>query len=220
MSKQANHTNNYTAAINKQNRDYVKRIKSDQKIFEKFVQTIPTFPGWVGEWKNDVTEIYGERIDTPSYVLTWAANHMKMEFYPGGDGTTSFEVEGKGWLNFDRTGVESSFYWKAWDHKGAETPDMREVINEQCKRVADRREYYKSAINIPQIGFTTSPAGKLALIEDLKRNGRRNFMPSGFGTGYTISTSTKRLWNASRATPELETFIGISPLFVSTFDAD
>lgn len=207
-----------TMSINKQNRDYVKRVKADQKELEKFVPTIPVFPGWVGAWKPDVTELYGERIETPSYVLTWAENHMRMEFRAGGDGTTSFEVAGKGWLTFDRRGVESSFYWKAWDYKGAETPDIGAVMIATCERIKQRREYYTSAISIPQIGHTVSPAGKVALIEEIRKIGFRNFMPSGFGTGYTISTKQVRFSN--RAKPELEAFIGITPLYVSTFDAD
>ena len=204
----------------KRDREDAKRIAKDMRELEKFVPTIPLWQGWEGRWEAD--EWYTARdshgVDVKQFVLEWPANHMKMKFRMGGDGTTSFEVAGKGWLTFDRRGVESSFYWKAWDYKNAPKVVIEEVMREQCKRIADRRAYYTSAITVPQIGFTVSPDGKTALIEDIRKIGFRNFMPSGFGTGYTISTKQVRYSN--RAKPELEEFIGMSPLYVSTFDAD
>lgn len=204
--------------IDKYVKDFIKMSAKQAKELEKFVPTIPNWDGWSGSWKDDNTFCGGQNIPVRSWVLICEAHNFKMEFRAGGDGTTSFEVDGKGWLTFDRTGVESSFYWKKWDYPGAEEVNIELVIKEQVKRVIDRREYYKSAIQVPQIGFTVSPEGKVALINDIKRKGFRNFMPSGFGTGYIISVKPVRF--STRAKPELEEFIGVSPLYVGTFDAD
>lgn len=207
-----------TKTMDKYASEYIKTAAKQNKALEKFVPTLPKWDGWVGSWKEEVTHYAGQNVTTRSWMLVCYADHVKLEFRAGGDGTTSFEVEGKGWLTFDRRGVESSFYWQKWDYPGAEEVIIENVMREQVKRVADRREYYKSAIVVPQIGFTVSPEGKVALIADIKKIGFRNFMPSGFGTGYTISTKHVRFSN--RAKPELEEFIGVSPLYVSTFDAD
>ena len=201
---------------------YVKKFLADAakqaKELERIVPKIPKMDGFVGRWVEEKHWYGGENRTSKSYVLENTDMQIKFVFKPGGDGSTSFLVEGRGWLSFDRTGVESSFYWKPWDYKGAPKVNLSEVLTEQLVRIAGRRVYYVSAIKIPQIGHTVSPDSLPKLREQLKKNTHYSFMPSGFGTGYRVST--RRLQFGKRASAELEKFMDVGPLYVETFDAD
>lgn len=185
------------------------KVKDYTQSLEAFVKRLPAFEGFTGTWYDD-----------KDYVLNNAAGDIRFEFHPGGDGTTSFKAQDGNWLTFDRRGVDSSFYWRAFDYKGAGMPDIKEVIAEQLTRIATSREFQKFALKIPQIGHSISPVGLERLKEEFRKNdtASRSFHPAGFGTGYTVSRTRSRF--ATRATKALEDFIGVSPLYVSTFDAD
>lgn len=198
-------------------KQYLAQAAKDQKELQHLVPKIPKLNGFIGEWKEEHYWFDGKNRLIKKYVLSNMKDEITFTFNPGGDGSTSFNTE-RGWRSFDRTGVESSFYWKPWDYKGAEPVDLNEVLKDQLERIAKQRDYFKTAIKIPEIGFTISPDGLAKLKGDLKRIGYRRFMPSGFGTGYTISIKKLRFGN--RVSKELEEFIGISPLYVETFDAD
>lgn len=160
-----------------------------------------------------------------TFVLT-KPNDTKIIFDQSGSGHTEFTKEGSGeaWLSFDRVGVSDSFYWT--EFSGKVKKGLSSIIPEQLKRVAESREYYKTAIKLPGIPFTVSPER----LEELKTimsnpNGHRAFSPSGFGTGYILMRKPRApryLGDSSspRANPELEALLGVEPIYVDKFDAD
>jgi hypothetical protein len=203
-----NGNDNYT-------RRYLVQAAKGLKVLQRFIPEIPKLDGFSGDWKEEHYWYSGEKRINQKYVLSNETAEIKLTFNPGGDGSTSFKVAGGGWRTFDRIGVSASFYWKSFDRKGAPKVDLNEVFKQQLERIAKHREYSKTAITIPQIGHTVSPDGLKRLKEEFKTKGWHSFHPSGFGTGYTVSV--KKLRYGERATKELETFIGIAPLYVEKF---
>jgi hypothetical protein len=175
--------------------------------------TVPQ--GFTGAFKEEP----GWGRDAPNRMTFVLENHqdVKIVFDDYGGGHTSFKTP-RGWLSFDRRGVEDSFYHRPL-FKGDKKRDLNELVTEQLERVRDRQAYYAAAVPIPGIPFTVAPDGVEGLKERLKK-GSLTFTPSGFGTGYVVSKRPQRGQQSKRATSELETFLGSSPLFVSTFDAD
>ena len=205
--------------VDKYTKQYLAEEVKNVKRLTKFVKTIPAIAGWVGEWKDE-TFWYGQQNHpTKRYQLINEELKIKMTFRPGGDGTTEYWLEKqKFWASFDRRGVESSFYYvPLWETD--KVPPVTEIVARQVERVLERRRYHESSIAIPEIGFTISPEHLPKLKEELKKNGYRSFMPSGFGTGKTVSVKRSK-YNCKRATQALEDFMGMSPLYVSSFDAD
>lgn len=140
-----------------------------------------------------------------------------------GSGHTSFSVGG-GWRSFDRTGVEDSFHHVDYNGRKLDKYGLNALVNEQLKRIANRREYYKTAVTIPGLpgGYTIAPEGVVDLKNRLQQFGHISFTPPGFGTGYCVTK--KPQWGLqfgeTRAKPELEAFLGHKPLFVHTLDCD
>jgi hypothetical protein len=198
--------------------EYVKQHEKQIKELEQFVPNIPALDGFTSDWVED-TYFYGGNQKSKNFVMTNDAESIKFTFRPGGDGTTEFKNEDH-WLSFDRRGVDSSFYWKPFDYEKAEQIDIRVVLELQLKRVAERREYSKTAISIPDVGYTTSPEGLVRLKQHLKTKGWVSFYPSGFGTGYVVTRKTPRQFGVRRAKPELEKFFEMSPLYVESVDCD
>lgn len=194
----------------------VKERTKHFKELEKFVKTIVPPSGFTATWIED--DFYRDP-NYKNYVLTNEDAKIKFTFRPGGSGSTSFFVYGRGWLTFDRHGVEDSFYYlPLW--KGDKRPPVSEMLSEQLTRIEERRKYYTNAIIIPEIGHSVSPEGLAKMKEAFKKSktAYQSFYPSGFGTGYVVSRKPGSF--AKRAVKELEDFIGIAPLYVSTFDAD
>lgn len=199
-------------------KQYLKELARQIKELRKFVPTLPALPGFVGKWEDDSSWFDGEQRKAERYVLVNEKDSIEFHFEMGGSGSTKFKVADGSTRTFDRRGVESSFYWKAFDYKGAETPVMSEVFTAQLARIAKSREFFKSSVTIPQIGFAVSPDGLDKLKQTLKGKGHQTFTPSGFGTGYILSG--KPLRHGTRATPALEKFVGISPIYVQSMDCD
>jgi hypothetical protein len=152
-------------------KQYLVQAAKDLKELQRLVPKIPKLDGFIGEWQEDENYWYaGENRLNQKYVLSNLKDEIKFTFNPGGDGTTSFKVK-DGWRTFDRIGVESSFYWKHFNYKGAPKVYLNEVLNEQLERIAKSREYSKTAITIPQIGFSVSPDGLRRLKEAFKKKG-------------------------------------------------
>ena len=179
------------------------------KELERYVAKLKAPANYVGSWKEDHRGV-------KTYTLEDAANEVKFTFRPRGGGETQFNTA-KGWRTFDRTGVEDSFYWKVL-YKGDKPKPFDEILKEQLERIVKSREYATSAISIPGIPFTVSPEGLTKLKEDLKTKGSRSFMPSGFGTGYVLYT--RRVAHCRVAPKELVDFLGVGPIYITTFDAD
>jgi len=155
--------------------------------------------------------------DRPCFVMK--SEDEEIIFDLGGAGHTRFR-HCSVWKSFDRLGVSDSFYWR--DLTTGEPKLLAEIdaaVTEQLKKITDRRAFLSHAISLPGLGFSVSPEG----LDDLKktmarRNGSRTFMPSGFGIGKTLAR--RRIHDAERADPRLESMLGISPLYVESFDAD
>lgn len=179
--------------------------------FAKHVKAITTPDGFTAEMIEEtrfkpVMQVYVLKNDT-----------IEIKFDQSGCGHTRFKV-GEGWRTFDRLGVEDSFYHlPLWATH--EIPPLNDIVAEQFERIAKSLAYHKTAVQIPDIPFTTSPEAVGKLKDELKTKGVIRFTPSGFGTGYEVLRKP-RSYSCTRATAKLETFMGLSPLYVATFDAD
>jgi hypothetical protein len=99
---------------------------------------------------------------------------------------------------------------------GAQTNEsIREVIEE---RIPEARARIDRSESIPGIPFMVTPESKAQITAKLKKGEQHSFMPSGFGTGYVLHA--RRSPGAKAATKKTCDFFGVSPLWVSTFDAD
>lgn len=156
----------------------------------------------------------GER-SIQHYFLLQKLGDTELKFDQGGDGHTRFKTD-KGWLSFDRTGVESSF------HHGDVRADLNALVQAQLTRIEKRRAFLKLAIPIPSLPFVIAPDAVEGLKEKLKKTENLTFSPSGFGIGYMVTKKPARdgQQEHKRAGPELEKFLGQSPLYITKFDAD
>jgi hypothetical protein len=99
---------------------------------------------------------------------------------------------------------------------------LQSCLDEQLEKIITTREYHKSSILIPEIGFHVSPDRKKAIAKKLKGGGSERFMPSGFGTGYTLYGKHVRTsrFGAKVASAALKKFFDVKTLYVDKFDAD
>ena len=192
-----------------------------EKQFRKHVAQVKLPAGFTAEFK---TESWGQGSSSfVSYVITKQDDTI-ITFTQHGSGHTEFKTDKGTWLSFDRTGVEDSFYhYDTFSIRGREKKyDLNVLVQEQLERIEKRREYYRSAVSIPGIPFTVAPAGVEDLKKRLAKQGRISFHPSGFGTGYVISKRKPPgyQYGGKQASPELEKFLGCSPLYITTMDCD
>lgn len=141
--------------------------------------------------------------------------------YSLASGHVTFETSA-GRRTFDRYGVEDSFYIDNPAKMGGEG-DVIQQANEAIRRfveerVPEARAQLDRSERVPGIPFEVTPERKAAVTEALRGSGRYKFMPSGFGTGYTLTTKATRY--GAPAPRELEQFFGLAPLYVEKFDAD
>jgi hypothetical protein len=137
----------------------------------------------------------------------------KNEWGCAADGSTSFMTE-KGRRTFDRIGVESSFYLS-----GEDTPERAAgTIRDQWRMIEAARARSKTSIPVPVIGFSVQPETKAEITKRLLAGSSYSFRPSGFGTGYTIST--KRRWRGDKFAPEVAAFFGVETIWYSEDDCD
>ena len=182
--------------------------------------------GFVGDFEEDQWG-FGENATKYLKFVMLKPDDTKITFDQSGGGHTEFKVDSRGWLTFDRTGVGDSFRHLPYDfEKKRKFPSLNDIVKEQLERINKRREYYKTAVKIPGLktGHTVSPEGVPVLKDRLQKCGQVSFMPAGFGTGLTVTKKrpdamTLR-YGGARAPQELEEFLGHSPLWITTFDAD
>ena len=189
--------------------------KESKTQFVKRMKSIVVPPGFTAEF---TTEDWGWYKAEPMevFVLT-KPDDSELRFDQNGCGHTKFK-RGTGWMSFDRTGVEDSFYHHAMWKEDKHNYDVNQIVAEQLERIAKRRVYYETAVGIPGIPFTVAPEAVESLKQRLKKVGQISFTPSGFGTGYVISK--RRSSYAQPASQEMATFFGVSKLWVSTLDCD
>lgn len=167
---------------------------------------------------NGFTQVW----DVEEPAMSLISSDIIIIFHARGDGTTRYLVEKDGnqwWSDFNRIGVESSFYHQSlFDEK---LPDLNEIVAEQIDRARKRIEYNKTAIKIPGTKHSVAPGDVDKLKERLRKEGQMTFMPSGFGTGITITKRAPRnRWEGKRAPKDVEVWWGVEPLYIHTFDAD
>lgn len=190
--------------------------KLTDKQFTKHVSIVKVPEGFTSEMTT-VKSCWGPNEPT-ELVFVLKSDDVKIEFDQNGSGHTHFKT-GDGWLCFDRRGIEDSFYHLPLYEKDT-VKDINEIVAKQLVKIGERREYHKTAVKIPDVGYTTSPEGVEKLKAQMKKVGNVSFHPSGFGTGYRVTKKTLQRYGVRRAKPELETFFGVSPLWVESFDAD
>jgi hypothetical protein len=185
--------------------------------FQKRMKTIKVPDGFTAEFRTESWGFTPGKNTFLTYVLV-KSEDTKITFDQSGSGHTEYKV-GDSWRTFDRRGVEDSFYHVAlWKGDNA-AKDLNAIVAEQVKRIAERREYFKSAIPVPGLPFTVAPDGVEELKKRLQVMRSIHFTPSGFGIGYCVS-KLKGGWGVKRATPELEKFLGHTPLWITTMDCD
>jgi hypothetical protein len=209
--------------MDKYAKEWLAKEKKHQAKLNKL--KLPKMAGFVESTQKSSWSAYGVTFEYTNRVLTHEEFKVKFIFKTGGNGTTEYWYEPAGktgfWASFDRTGVEDSFYWTGWgkDAKPHTPAEMIETFKDHIERIKKQREYAKTAISVPQIGFTISPDRKEKDIAQLKAGKYVQFIPSGFGTGYTITRKPMYSYSKRAAKP-LEDFYGVSPLYISTMDCD
>lgn len=186
-------------------------------------------------FKREVTTEINRWNSKPYKVLVLASPSIKIEIYFTGnrkdfflaDGHVSFKADG-GWRSYDRYGVEDSFYIEnplQW--VGSRWEDGTDVIaraNETIKnfievKIPESLALIARSESVPGIPFSVTPERKAAITKALKSKQSNTFMPSGFGIGYTLWTRKIDSF-CERGSKEMEKFFGVSPIYISKFDAD
>lgn len=201
----------------REKQEAARRVKEEKELV-KFQPKFPTLDGFVGSWKTDAS--WDGKSKT--WVLSNPGLKVEFIFRTGGAGTCKFEVtqgDKTWWSSFDRIGVSDSFYWKTWDARSKLCPDLGANMADLLTQVEKTREFHKTSLTVPGIGFSVSPERKAGFPAEFKKHQQVRFHPSGFGTGHCFSI--KKFYSyAERATPAQEEFFGVSPLWHSTMDCD
>lgn len=220
----------YESSMMKQTVDRNKELKKRKKIIGPSMDEIAAgleTPAGFSRLDSEEGPYYEG--DSPFKVITLEGDGITIkvnlngsdEDYFIGDGHVSFESS-KGTRTFDRYGVEDSFYienppkWantnkKPVDIVGETNATIRDFID---RKVPEARARIDSKETVPGLGLLVGDSQKKALLS----KGTLSLTPSGFGTGYTFSTTPRRY--GKPATAEQKKFFGASELWVETFDCD
>jgi hypothetical protein len=178
--------------------------------------TIP--PGFTGVFEQ---QSFGHQYNELVFVLSNNAG-IEIRFDQSGCGHTRFKIDGRGWLTFDRLGVEDSFYHLPMWQGDTNKLSLNTIVEQQLARIEQNRLHELKAVTVPGIGFRVSPERADQLKIEIKERGHVTFMPSGFGTGYIVAKKPQQgcRFGEKRASQALETFLGHSPLYVCPMDCD
>jgi hypothetical protein len=139
------------------------------------------------------------------------SNHARAEWDKNlGSGHTRFKTE-KGWLTYDRIGVSDSFYIDIGD-------DINKKIAEQLEKIKVSLEKHKTTQAVPGLGFLLTPETIEKHKKTLSEGGVVSLAPSGFGTGYHLSTRQRP--GSHEGSSELAKFFGVDKIFMTEFDHD
>lgn len=161
------------------------------------------------------------------WVLELTTSDVKVSIDFSGDRTSFALANGHvsfkapdGWRSYDRYGVEDSFYISnpLMDREpGDPIAQTNEVIRRFIEeRIPESLARIARSESVPGIPFSVTPEQKVKISKKLRAGQTHSFMPSGFGTGYTLSPKSDRY---STPDAKLKKFFGVG-VWVSTFDAD
>lgn len=165
------------------------------------------------EYNSEVTTVVFEGPDDIILVA-----HVTAGNKIGVDGTTHYKGA-KWWSNFDRFGVESSFYVD-------DINDWPMVAKEQIERVAKAREISKRAADekwptMTPVPIQASPEKVDYIKKMLKERKVWSWQPSGFGTGYRFWVNKpKREFRVLLVPKETAEVLGFKTLWYTEFEAD
>jgi hypothetical protein len=104
-----------------------------------------------------------------------------------------------------REGAYAHVYW-----------DLASLLAGEYARCVEARGRANTSVPVPGLPFRVQPEWFAKSAETLKAGRMVSLTPGGLGTGYTLST----LGRGRRALKALEEKLGVSPVFVETFDHD
>lgn len=128
---------------------------------------------------------------------------------------TRYKAQGKE-FTFSRRGIDDSFYISKASDIEKELPEQINRVKEAQARLASSKEF-----NLGPVSRFFTPDVLNKIIADLQAGRSYQYMPGGFGTGYTFSTNPRirNRFDRATASPELVKLVG-KPVYVSAFDAD
>jgi len=175
------------------------------------------------QWNNNLLTFTNGEI---TITIRFFSGEGRRESIFLASGHVEFKVPGGGVRTYDRYGVEDSFYidnpaqWPEWREDGP--PDVIVKTNETIRhfieeRIPESLARIARSEQVPTLPFSVTPEQKQGITSQLLSGVSYSFMPSGFGTGYTLHA--QRLYMAERS-PALQKFFDVPCVYVSTFDAD
>lgn len=198
------------------------------------IRGIETPPGF----EREVTIIDLGWGDVPNVVdcLKLTSPDVRIEIHFTG-GRKSYELASGhvyfdtnlGERTLDRTGVEDSFYidnplkWSKETLERYGSADPIVAANEKIRKiVTETVPQAQARINrserVPTIPFTVTPERKAEITELLQSGKTHTFTPSGFGTGYRLTTRRSQWTRPGPA--ELAKFFGVRAVHLERLDCD
>jgi hypothetical protein len=145
--------------------------------------------------------------------------------YVEASGHTSF-TSTRGVRTFDRMGVSDSF---TVDGARSSTPDTPASAGEkllvQIQRVGEARVRLDASLPVPALpgGFILTPERQVQLAKLLQEGREISLTPSGFGTGYRLTTlrpHRRRALYVKPGAPALAAFFGVRAVWIEPLDCD
>lgn len=197
----------------------------------KFLAAIPVPPGMLATFHDEMIDEWNSKAKKNALVpcpsATFAGDGITMVLsmdgsgdYSHGSGHTTFTTE-RGERTFDRTGVADSFsVYPKYHATPADTPETTGTkLLEQIALVATSRANVKNSVPVPGLGYSVTPETRAKYTADLLAGRGVSFTPSGFGTGYRLTTRQYSRYDKP-AKPETRAFFGVPSLFIQQLDCD
>jgi len=128
---------------------------------------------------------------------------------------TRYKAKG-GEYTFDRRGIDASFYFHSVEHLPKQIAEEREKVKAAQARLSQSNKF-----NLGPVQVMITPERLQQIVDLLKAGKVYQYHPSGFGTGYTFTTTRQPYcrFETAKASAELVRLVG-APIYVSSFDAD
>lgn len=102
------------------------------------------------------------------------------------------------------------------EHAYLDLPTLLAAEQARCLAAASRR---KTAEAVPGLPYTRQPEWFVKTASELKQGRRVTLSPHGMGTGHVLWT-TRGSFGCARASAKLEERLGVTPIWVETYDHD